>query len=236
MSSQKWFKKIIPLIFVCIITGCVGDKIIHYYKAKNAPVVEIDLNKYTVITIDGGDGWATAYGSIDWEQVLKDYDGQIYTKPGTLYIFPDTGLEQDLRSSVDVIFDKDMHLKNGDVLHYNYNILQSGLMNVQNVKYIYKRGIYEVTGLIEPEPFDAFDGLEVTFEGKNGEGRAVFNYKGKEEFIQNYQYSAQNDGSLSNGEQIVIYFDNTYHDLTHFNKRAPITEYEVTVGGLEENE
>ena len=236
MPYKKAFRIIAISFIAFLIVVRVGYKMVRKYQIEHAPTIEIDLNKYTIITIDGGNGWAEAYGSIDWEQIANDYPGQIHTKPGTIYMFPDTGMWHDLRSSVDVVFDKDTDLKNGDILHYNYRILQSGLMNIQNVKYTYKPDTYEVSGLVDPEPFDAFDGLEITFEGKNGEGKVVFNYKGKEEFIQNYQYSAQNDGSLSNGEQIVIYFDNTYHDLVNYNKLAPITEYEVTVGGLEENE
>lgn len=236
MSYQKAFKMIALLFIAFIIVVRVGYKMRLRYKIEHSPIVEVDLNKYTVITLDGGNGWATARGSIDWEQIFKDYPGQIYAKPGTIYLFPDTGLEQDLRQSVSIKFDKHVELENGDILHYDYRIFDFRLSHVQNLKYTYQSGTYEVSGLVEPELFDAFDGLEVTFKGKNGEGKAVFNYKGKEEFIENYQYSAQNDGSLSNGDKIEIHYDNTYQDLVHFNKLAPITEYEVTVGGLEENE
>lgn len=204
-------------------------------KPQNTEPVVINLNKYTEITLKGGNGWATAYGDINWGRIAEDYDGQIHAKPGTWYMFPDTSLENDLRSSVFIEFDKDMDLQNGDVIHYKYHILQSGLMNVENVEYIFEDGTYEVSGLVEPEPFDPFDGLEITFEGKSGQGKAIFKYKGEEEFINNYQYYTQNNGVLSNGDTITVHYENTYYDLVNFNKKAPATDYEVIVGGLEEN-
>lgn len=135
------------------------------------------------------------------------------------------------------------NLSNGDTIEVKVKIKEEKLKD-RNIKVEGTSFTYTVSGLVEPEVLEPWNGVNVTFEGNNGYGEAVINTDGVDEEVFNffsYRF-ATNDNDLSNGDVVTVelrvymsldngYF--TYNDKYYTYDDKVLTK-DFTVSGLKE--
>lgn len=197
----------------------------------------IDLNKYVLLEVSGYDGYGQATISIDWLAVKQEHENKISYKKraqktyGELlnWVEPMSALE----GLVNVHLDKNTDLSNGDVITYTWEIGDE-LSEIINCKVKCKNVSYTVSELDELETFDAFENLEVTFEGIAPNARMVMQYKGAE--LSHYNFESDVREGLRNGDTVTISIKESTKDyLVNDQGIIPLEmEKTYTVSGLDE--
>ena len=135
------------------------------------------------------------------------------------------------------------NLSNGDTIEVKVKIKEEKLKD-RNIKVEGTSFTYTVSGLVEPEVLEPWNGVNVTFEGNNGYGEAVINTDGVDAEMFNffnYRFST-NNYDLSNGDVVTVelrvymsldngYF--TYNDKYYTYDDKVLTK-DFTVSGLKE--
>lgn len=97
---------------------------------------------------------------------------------------------------------------------------------------------YKVEGLTEIELVDVFAEVDVVFEGVNGSGIAkVVREQDKDEFIDSLRFSIDEiteNGTLSNGDEVVIVVTCYDYDVEHFGKAPKEKRKTFKASGLSE--
>lgn len=168
----------------------------------------INLNDFVTIEVDGYNGYGTASITIDWEAMEEKYGDKVkFTKKakeemGALGDFLDEVSAFDgLMSSVYVSLDTYDGLSNGDEIHFTWDI-DDELFQYVSCKLKYTDSTYTVEGLEEPQTFDPFADLTVTFEGISTNGQLHMEYTGDE--LEPYDFSCEEAYGLANGDTVTI--------------------------------
>lgn len=135
------------------------------------------------------------------------------------------------------------NLSNGDTIEIKVKIKEEKLKN-KNIKIEGTSFTYTVEGLVEPEVLEPWNGINVTFEGFNGEAEAIINTDGVDAEMFNffnYRFSTDNY-DLSNGDVVTVelrvYYslNNGYfiHDEKFYTYDDKVLTKDFTVSGLKE--
>ena len=223
------------------IRGLNGDS---DYIAKEPKIV--DLSDYADVDEYGFDGYGRAGIEVDYERFILDnrnYFHENVSEEDSFGWDNIISLTKELLTvkagyrPYNATYDKvSGTLKNGDVITFtweedteNLAMLQK-LMNVkfENTSITYTMG--NLDPITEKDPFEEYS---VVFEGKSGEGTAsgmvimgAWGYP--------FEVISENNGSLSNGDVIVISIAGREADMLDQSGVIPTrTELEVVVSGLE---
>lgn len=170
----------------------------------------IKLDQFIIIEANGYDGYGTVRTSIDWDAIEQKYEGKIsFTKKakdkyGVLleYLTPIDALKE----SVNIELSQTENLHNGDNIPYSWNI-EEDISEYIKCKIKAKDGSYEISGLSEVTNFDAFEALEISFEGISPNANLEYNYTGEE--LSYYDFKASSTYGLKNGDIVTMSLTNT---------------------------
>lgn len=195
----------------------------------------INLDKYVEVTYEGYEGYGRATVSIDWASIQNKYGSKLkYTNAGASmygnYEAPVDALSDFISTPT---LDNSTGLKNDDEITYTWDIDEDELSKYIKCKVKYKDKTLTVSGLEEVETFDAFESLDVTFNGAGPAGYVTYEYNG--EIFDTYDFYADKESGLSNGDVVTISIgiDDLEYFADNYGKIPAETSKEYTVEGLD---
>ena len=170
----------------------------------------INLNDYVVITSSGYDSQGTVSYSFDYDKLADDYRGKIKIKKyykdvwGFNYYEGEDGIGLLISKCVDMSFDKDDDLSNGETVSLLWKCDDNFADEYLDVKLKYSDIEYEVNGLQAIEKFNAFDYLDLFFSGTDPYGRLDVIKNNAIEEMEEIDYEIDKVNNLKNGDNVKI--------------------------------
>ena len=246
--DKKWMAPIAVVAGVVVVAGIVSMTM--------KPTIKLD--KYMEVSAEGYNTVGKATLSFDTEKFEKDYEKKLEKalKKGknkknknayqaSAYL-PDYFGDYDptseaanlLSNAVSGELDKTSSLSNGDVITYQWSCDDDYVLNKYGFKLKYSDIQYTISGLEEAETFDPFEGLEVTFEGIETEGRATLNGQPTAREAQDLNYDFDKSSDLSNGDTVTVSVSTYNGDvidycIDKYDKIPSPMEKTFTVAGLQ---
>ena len=246
--DKKWMAPIAVVAGVVVVAGIVSMTM--------KPTIKLD--KYMEVSAEGYNTVGKATLSFDTEKFEKDYEKKLekalkkgknkknknaYQASAYLSDYfgdydPTSEAANLLSNAVSGELDKTSSLSNGDVITYQWSCDDDYVLNKYGFKLKYSDIQYTVSGLEEAETFDPFEGLEVTFEGIETEGRATLNGQPTAREAQDLNYDFDKSSDLSNGDTVTVSVSTYNGDvidycIDKYDKIPSPMEKNFTVAGLQ---
>ena len=161
---------------------------------------KIDLNEYLEVDYEGVNEYATATYQIDYEELISDYE-EIFEIDEDDSEDVEEFLE-DIEDAINGELNEDKNLKNGDELTFTWDVSAQEIEDEYKVKFEYADVNMLVEDLDELDKVDAFEGVEVTFEGPSGYATAQFSIQNQKYNVFNYDFSGGEN--LKNGDIVTV--------------------------------
>lgn len=180
--------------------------------------VTVDLNKYVTITTTGYDGLGTATYEFDDEAFLNDFSDRIeLTEEGennALISFDASYADSAAETLLAMVrygtLDQASGLSNGDTVTFTWDFYYYDpemLETYFNITLKYDDEVKTVENLEAVTYVDAFDGVDVQFDGVNSYGTATVNADNA--LLDASAYSIDITSGLSNGDTVTVTISET---------------------------
>ena len=243
-------KLAVPVAVAAVVV--VGGVLIATHKPT------VNLNKYITLSAEGYNSIGTLDVEFDTDKLEKDYGKKIAKNfqkamknheedtyglsnlAGSLYEGSETSLF--VTYCADGSADKTCNLSNGDVVTYTWNGVNEQTKKeaeeMFGVKIKCSDVTYKVSGLTAVNTFDAFDGVEVEFNGISPDGSATVNTLPTAEAAKGLYYTLDEQYDLANGDTVTVTVHSTRDDFSDciekYGAIPATTEKTYTVEGLNE--
>lgn len=238
-------KLAVPVAVAAVVV--VGGVLIATHKPT------VNLNKYITLSAEGYNSIGTLDVEFDTDKLEKDYGKKIAKNfqkamknheedtyglsnlAGSLYEGGETSLF--VTYCADGSADKTRNLSNGDVVTYTWDGVNEQTKKeaeeLFGVKIKCSDVTYKVSGLTAVNTFDAFDGVEVEFDGISPDGSATVNTLPTAE-----AYTLDEQYNLANGDTVTVTVHSNRDDFSDciekYGAIPAATEKTYTVEGLKE--
>lgn len=218
----------------------------------------VNLNKYITLSAEGYNSIGTLDVEFDTDKLEKDYGKKIAKNfqkamknheedtyglsnlAGSLYEGGETSLF--VTYCADGSADKTRNLSNGDVVTYTWDGVNEQTKKeaeeMFGVKIKCSDVTYKVSGLTAVNTFDAFDGVEVEFDGISPDGSATVNTLPTAEAAKSLYYTLDEQYNLANGDTVTVTVHSNRDDFSDciekYGAIPAATEKTYTVEGLKE--
>lgn len=243
-------KLAVPVAVVAVVV--VGGVLIATHKPT------VNLNKYITLSAEGYNSIGTLDVEFDTDKLEKDYGKKIAKNfqkamknheedtyglsnlAGSLYEGGETSLF--VTYCADGSADKTRNLSNGDVVTYTWDGVNEQTKKeaeeLFGVKIKCSDVTYKVSGLTAVNTFDAFDGVEVEFDGISPDGSATVNTLPTAEAAKSLYYTLDEQYNLANGDTVTVTVHSNRDDFSDciekYGAIPAATEKTYTVEGLNE--
>lgn len=243
-------KLAVPVAVVAVVV--VGGVLIATHKPT------VNLNKYITLSAEGYNSIGTLDVEFDTDKLEKDYGKKIAKNfqkamknheedtyglsnlAGSLYEGGETSLF--VTYCADGSADKTRNLSNGDVVTYTWDGVNEQTKKeaeeLFGVKIKCSDVTYKVSGLTAVNTFDAFDGVEVEFDGISPDGSATVNTLPTAEAAKSLYYTLDEQYNLANGDTVTVTVHSNRDDFSDciekYGAIPAATEKTYTVEGLKE--
>ena len=197
---------------------------------------EVDLNQYVSLECEGYDSAGTATYTIDWEGLVDD-NRKAFDLDEDASKKSVKRVVRKLEDEISGELDETENLSNGDTVTFQWDKIDTDKLEERYpVKLSYSDVKLEVKGLDEPEDFNPFDYLTVSYEGEAPHG---YVYLETDSDIPYYvSFEADQSDNLSNGDKIKVtvasYMDEDLEEeCLASGLKLTETEKTYTVEGLE---
>lgn len=209
-------KLAVPVAVAAVVV--VGGVLIATHKPT------VNLNKYITLSAEGYNSIGTLDVEFDTDKLEKDYGKKIAKNfqkamknheedtyglsnlAGSLYEGGETSLF--VTYCADGSADKTRNLSNGDVVTYTWDGVNEQTKKeaeeLFGVKIKCSDVTYKVSGLTAVNTFDAFDGVEVEFNGISPDGSATVNTLPTAEAAKGLYYTLDEQYDLANGDTVTV--------------------------------
>lgn len=218
----------------------------------------VNLNKYITLSAEGYNSIGTLDVEFDTDKLERDYGKKIAKNfqkamknheedtyglsnlAGSLYEGGETSLF--VTYCADGSADKTRNLSNGDVVTYTWDGVNEQTKKeaeeLFGVKIKCSDVTYKVSGLTAVNTFDAFDGVEVEFDGISPDGSATVNTLPTAEAAEGLYYTLDEQYNLANGDTVTVTVHSNRDDFSDciekYGAIPAATEKTYTVEGLNE--
>ena len=218
----------------------------------------VNLNKYITLSAEGYNSIGTLDVEFDTDKLERDYGKKIAKNfqkamknheedtyglsnlAGSLYEGGETSLF--VTYCADGSADKTRNLSNGDVVTYTWDGVNEQTKKeaeeLFGVKIKCSDVTYKVSGLTAVTTFDAFDGVEVEFNGISPDGSATVNTLPTAEAAKGLYYTLDEQYNLANGDTVTVTVHSNRDDFSDciekYGAIPAATEKTYTVEGLNE--
>ncbi len=203
----------VVLVLVALVAFALANK-----------VNTLDLKNYVQVTFSGMDTKGSAQVAVDWSALENAMD-----EAGRGDRMDAISLE----TSVEVNANPTEELTNGDTvtveLRYDEEIADRMKLKLVNTSLN-----FQVSGLEEGTPADAFADLEVSFEGIAPRGTAVVTNNSQDSFVKTISYNVEPSSDLSNGDTVTVTALYNEYNAEDQRRYLPETSKTYTVEGLDE--
>lgn len=243
-------KLAVPVAVAAVVV--VGGVLIATHKPT------VNLNKYITLSAEGYNSIGTLDVEFDTDKLEKDYGKKIAKNfqkamknheedtyglsnlAGSLYEGGETSLF--VTYCADGSADKTRNLSNGDVVTYTWDGVNEQTKKeaeeLFGVKIKCSDVTYKVSGLTAVNTFDAFDGVEVEFNGISPDGSATVNTLPTAEAAKGLYYTLDEQYNLANGDTVTVTVHSNRDDFSDciekYGAIPAATEKTYTVEGLKE--
>lgn len=243
-------KLAVPVAVAAVVV--VGGVLIATHKPT------VNLNKYITLSAEGYNSIGTLDVEFDTDKLEKDYGKKIAKNfqkamknheedtyglsnlAGSLYEGSETSLF--VTHCADGSADKTRNLSNGDVVTYTWDGVNEQTKKeaeeMFGVKIKCSDVTYKVSGLTAVNTFDAFDGVEVEFNGISPDGSATVNTLPTAEAAKGLYYTLDEQYNLTNGDTVTVTVHSNRDDFSDciekYGAIPAATEKTYTVEGLNE--
>lgn len=243
-------KLVVPVAVAAVVV--VGGVLIATHKPT------VNLNKYITLSAEGYNSIGTLDVEFDTDKLEKDYGKKIAKNfqkamknheedtyglsnlAGSLYEGGETSLF--VTYCADGSADKTRNLSNGDVVTYTWDGVNEQTKKeaeeLFGVKIKCSDVTYKVSGLTAVNTFDAFDGVEVEFNGISPDGSATVNTLPTAEAAKGLYYTLDEQYNLANGDTVTVTVHSNRDDFSDciekYGAIPAATEKTYTVEGLNE--
>lgn len=243
-------KLAVPVAVAAVVV--VGGVLIATHKPT------VNLNKYITLSAEGYNSIGTLDVEFDTDKLEKDYGKKIAKNfqkamknheedtyglsnlAGSLYEGGETSLF--VTYCADGSADKTRNLSNGDVVTYTWDGVNEQTKKeaeeLFGVKIKCSDVTYKVSGLTAVNTFDAFDGVEVEFDGISPDGSATVNTLPTAEAAKSLYYTLDEQYDLANGDTVTVTVHSNRDDFSDciekYGAIPAATEKTYTVEGLKE--
>ena len=243
-------KLAVPVAVAAVVV--VGGVLIATHKPT------VNLNKYITLSAEGYNSIGTLDVEFDTDKLEKDYGKKIAKNfqkamknheedtyglsnlAGSLYEGGETSLF--VTYCADGSADKTRNLSNGDVVTYTWDGVNEQTKKeaeeLFGVKIKCSDVTYKVSGLTAVNTFDAFDGVEVEFDGISPDGSATVNTLPTAEAAEGLYYTLDKQYNLANGDTVTVTVHSNRDDFSDciekYGAIPAATEKTYTVEGLNE--
>lgn len=243
-------KLAVPVAVAAVVV--VGGVLIATHKPT------VNLNKYITLSAEGYNSIGTLDVEFDTDKLEKDYGKKIAKNfqkamknheedtyglsnlAGSLYEGGETSLF--VTYCADGSADKTRNLSNGDVVTYTWDGVNEQTKKeaeeMFGVKIKCSDVTYKVSGLTAVNTFDAFDGVEVEFNGISPDGSATVNTLPTAEAAKGLYYTLDEQYNLANGDTVTVTVHSNRDDFSDciekYGAIPAATEKTYTVEGLNE--
>ena len=243
-------KLAVPVAVAAVVV--VGGVLIATHKPT------VNLNKYITLSAEGYNSIGTLDVEFDTDKLERDYGKKIAKNfqkamknheedtyglsnlAGSLYEGGETSLF--VTYCADGSADKTRNLSNGDVVTYTWDGVNEQTKKeaeeLFGVKIKCSDVTYKVSGLTAVNTFDAFDGVEVEFNGISPDGSATVNTLPTAEAAKGLYYTLDEQYNLANGDTVTVTVHSNRDDFSDciekYSAIPAATEKTYTVEGLNE--
>lgn len=243
-------KLAVPVAVAAVVV--VGGVLIATHKPT------VNLNKYITLSAEGYNSIGTLDVEFDTDKLERDYGKKIAKNfqkamknheedtyglsnlAGSLYEGGETSLF--VTYCADGSADKTRNLSNGDVVTYTWDGVNEQTKKeaeeLFGVKIKCSDVTYKVSGLTAMNTFDAFDGVEVEFNGISPDGSATVNTLPTAEAAKGLYYTLDEQYNLANGDTVTVTVHSNRDDFSDciekYGAIPAATEKTYTVEGLNE--
>lgn len=243
-------KLAVPVAVAAVVV--VGGVLIATHKPT------VNLNKYITLSAEGYNSIGTLDVEFDTDKLEKDYGKKIAKNfqkamknheedtyglsnlAGSLYEGGETSLF--VTYCADGSADKTRNLSNGDVVTYTWDGVNEQTKKeaeeLFGVKIKCSDVTYKVSGLTAVNTFDAFDGVEVEFDGISPDGSTTVNTLPTAEAAKSLYYTLDEQYNLANGDTVTVTVHSNRDDFSDciekYGAIPAATEKTYTVEGLKE--
>ena len=243
-------KLAVPVAVAAVVV--VGGVLIATHKPT------VNLNKYITLSAEGYNSIGTLDVEFDTDKLERDYGKKIAKNfqkamknheedtyglsnlAGSLYEGGETSLF--VTYCADGSADKTRNLSNGDVVTYTWDGVNEQTKKeaeeLFGVKIKCSDVTYKVSGLTAVNTFDAFDGVEVEFNGISPDGSATVNTLPTAEAAKGLYYTLDEQYNLANGDTVTVTVHSNRDDfgdcIEKYGAIPAATEKTYTVEGLNE--
>lgn len=203
---------------------------------------KFNLNDYVEVSFSGHDGYGEAYVSLKSDKLAEDIlDKQGEKSKGEISSWDDvleyanSGTYDIIECvySIDVKVDPEQDLSNGDTVTVTFKYDEE-LAKEQKIKFSAEKMTFTVEGLEPVEEIDPFADLNVSFSGISPNGRVEYTYNGDNDYISTYDFEADKESGLQNGDIVTIRIEEDEYNASYYGYTCTKTEMQYTVSGLSE--
>jgi hypothetical protein len=193
----------------------------------------IDLNKYTTVTVEGYEGLGSVNVEIDYEQMKEDFPkARVNGDVGLIY---DSAIDLARDMVVNYYVENNGTLKNGENATVAWNCEAEPFKELTGYTLKYKDITVKVQDLPEIPTFDPFDSVTLSYEGWDGRGHAVMEVAEDIPYGNEYTFEIDNKSrELHNGDTLTVTYNvsNTNYLIQQIGMIPSVMEKTYTVEGL----
>ena len=166
----------------------------------------MDLNEYVEVEFEGYGGYGKARIVFDEERFEEDYGKTKFRGPDAdaYNHFYESVTDCILSEFIEFEIDEGGDLSNGDKVKVKWDCDAGKIKSLTGYTAVYENVVVEVEGLEEVPLFDAFEGLEVIFDGASGVGTAVVCTENVVEGSAKLKFELDKYSYLLNGDVVTV--------------------------------
>lgn len=165
----------------------------------------VNLNDYVQVVFEGYDGYGVAEVVFDEEKFEQD-NPKLKDKNESVVDYIEFG-------SINWNIDVTEGLSNGEKVTLTWECNEKSIKETTGYILAHENMVVTVDGLDEVETFDAFEGLEVRFEGVNRRGTAAVVTSNVNEKSKRLPFVLDKNRNLSNGDVVTVKIDLLLDDV-----------------------
>ena len=233
-NKKKW---LLPVIIAGSGTLLLLGALAALYFFVFHRTVKIDINEYLNVSFKGYNNYGEAEWELDRDRFREDFADKLKFKSrGEYPVTADDAVLSSVYPSLSACYD----LTNDDEITVSWEVNEM-ISDVVNVEITAEEKKITVSGLKDPEEVNPFENFKCSFAGYDGRGYVeTASYGSDEEWLAFIPLKSdyRDLENLSNGDEVTFSCNMEDSDrgflIREYGLVPSVTEYKVTVSGLEE--
>ena len=237
LAQKKKKRVMMSLRVAAVAVIAIAIFVVYLNLRDNRPVIH--LNKYINVKYDGFDTIGTASYEIDYKAIDADFTDKLFLNSSSdVY----TDLNRKIKAGTTIgkllsdnyikgKLDKKSLLSNGDKITFVWDIDEEKISQDFDIRVKYSKASFSVTGLEKLELFDPYSNMIVETSGTSPFGKVKIKRESKKGIYSLYDFKADKDSGLSNGDSIVISV--TYKGDEESFRKAVAEDYHMGMSSLQ---